>query len=138
MSASLRPAAAALIGLSGTLGMLSMVPPLWGDGWPFILAAATGASCMGYVFADCFGHSGRRGLALCLAGALMTTVFGAAVAGLCLGLVAALAPVGLIIGPLVVGQALLTSPPTLAIWVGTMTLAHLMMGLLRTRHLIPS
>ena len=138
MSFAHRLATAALIGTSGTMVMLAMLRTHWLAEWPFVLAAAIGASSMGFIFADCYGNPGRRGLGLCVFGALLTTFFGAAVAGLALGLAVAFTPAGLFFGPMAVGQALLTSPLTIATWIGTMAAAHLVMKQVRTRHLMPS
>lgn len=138
MPAFHRLAAAALIGTSGTLVMLAMLWPQWRSDWPFLIAAAIGAGSMGYLFADCFGQSGRRGLGLCVLGALLTTLCGAAVAGLGLGLVLGPTPIGVIVGPMAVGQALVTSPSALAIWIGTMAMAHALIGLVRTGLPVPS
>ncbi|CAN1573798.1 hypothetical protein MCELHM10_03505 [Paracoccaceae bacterium] len=133
-----RLVAALLIGSSGTLVMLSMLGTRWGGDWPFVIAAAIGAGASGFLYADCLGLPGRRGLGLCLLGAILTTVTGAAVAGLGLGIVVAMTPAGLFFGPMAVAQALLTSLPVLVTWIVTMTAAHLVMGQIRTRHLMPS
>jgi hypothetical protein len=137
MPFSHRLLAAILIGCSGLSVMLAMGWPHWHINWPFFIAAAIGAGGAGYLFADCFGAPGRRGLALGVLGAFLTTTTGAAVAGLGLGLVLAITPVGLILGPMAVGQALLTSPAALVTWIVSMALAHLLMGQVRSRHLIP-
>jgi hypothetical protein len=133
-----RLAAAALIGTSGTLVMLAMLWPHWRGDWPLLLAAAFGASLAGGALADFFGHPGQRGFGFGLAGALVATIFGAALAGLGLGAVIGSTLAGVIIGPMAVGQALVTSPLALATWAGTMAAAHLVMGQLRTRHLLPT
>jgi hypothetical protein len=133
-----RLVAAALIGTSGTLVMLAMFWPNWGLDWPLIPGAAIGASCAGYALADFFGHPGQTGFGFGLAGAVLATLCGAALAGLGFGIVLAQPLAGVVFGPIAVGQALLVSPPTLATWIATMTFANLAMGRLRTRHLMPS
>ena len=138
MQPSFRLASAGLIGLSGTSVMLAMLwPNLRGD-WPFLLAASLGASGAGYLFADCFGLPGRKGVGLCLLGALLSTFTGAALAGFGLGLCLALTPAGLIFGPMAVGQALLTSPQVLLTWGISMGLAQLLLVQVRDRHFLPS
>ena len=133
-----RLVAAALIGTSGTLVMLAMLWPHWRGDWPLLLAAAIGASFAGGALADFFGRPGQQGFGFGLAGALFATVFGAAIAGLGLGILIGPTLAGVIFGPMAVGQALLTSPLALVTWAGTLTATHLAMGLLRTRHLMPS
>lgn len=128
-----RLAAAALIGTSGTLVVLSML-----NEWPFVVAAALGAIASGYLFASWFGMPGWQGVGFCVLGAFLTTTTGAALAGLGLGLVIAMNPAGLLFGPMAVGQALLTSPLTLLTWIGSMAVAHLMMRQVRTPLPIPS
>jgi hypothetical protein len=138
MPSSHRLLTAALIGCSGLSVMLAMSWPHWTGGWPFFLAAAVSAAVAGYVFAGCFGRPGRGGWTLALLGALLTTLCGAALAGFGLGLAMDLTPVGIVFGPMAVGQALLTSPTALLTWVGSMSLAQLLMGQVRSRHLMPS
>ncbi len=118
--------------------MLAMSWPHWTGDWPFLLAATVSAALAGYLFADCFGQPGRGGWTLALLGALLTTLCGAALAGFGLGLAMGPTPVGIILGPMAVGQALLTSPTALLAWIGSMSLAQLLMGQVRSRHLMPS
>jgi hypothetical protein len=138
MPFSHRLLAAALIGCSGLSVMLAMGWPYWTGDWPFLLAAGASAAVLGYGFADCFGQPGRHGLGLGLIGALLTTLCGAALAGFGLGLVMGPTLAGAIFGPMAVGQALLTSPAALVTWIVSMALAHLLMGQVRSRHLMPS
>lgn len=118
--------------------MFSMLGAFWPVDWPFLLAAAIGASSTGYLFAGCFGHSGSQGIGLCVLGAVLTTISGAAVAGLGLGLVLAQTPAGLIMGPIAVAQALVTSPVAALTWAGSMVLAHLAMRGVRSGLTLPS
>lgn len=133
-----RPLAALLIGASGFFVMLTMVGSDLTYDWPLLLAATVGAGGTGYLFADCFGQTGRKGIGQFLLGACLSTFTGAAVAGLGLGLTLGMTPAGVILGPMAVGQALLTSPPVLAVWLASMTLTQAILVLTRRKPLLPS
>lgn len=133
-----RTVCALLIGASGATVMISMSAPHWNADWPLIFAATLGAGGAGYLYADLFGLSGRRGLGFWVLGVLLATFTGAAAAGLGLGLVLAQTPIGVIFGPMAVAQALLTSPVTLMAWIFTMAFAQWIMGQIRFGRLLPS
>lgn len=138
MPHSFRLLAALLIGASGFFVMLSMGGLNWAYDWPFLLAATIGAAGSGYFCAEFFGHTGQKGIGAFLLGACIATLAGAALAGFGLGLIIEMTPAGAILGPMVVGHALVSSPPVLVVWLASMTLAQVLLALTRPKPLLPS
>jgi hypothetical protein len=127
MPLSHRAAAAFLCAVSGFFVILAMGADFKGSDRASILAATLGAMVGGLLCANLFGRPGHAGNGFAILGAALSTIMGAALAGLVLGATLAHTLAGFIVGPLAVGYALVTSPLACAVWVITMAIVHLVM-----------
>ncbi len=118
--------AAALIAVSGALVMLAIGAPFAIVDLALVAFAAAGAFLAGLVCAKLFGQTGRDGDATAIVGAILSTLLGAAIAGLCVGF-SALGVRMVIMAPIFVAGAILTSPLVFPVWVTSMWAAHLAM-----------
>lgn len=127
MTIKTRLATAALVAVSGALVMIVI---LLTDGMgsikkpdlPFIWAAGAGAGMAGLLVAPLFGRAGRYRNLWAMAGAVLATTLGAALAGVMMepGMIGA----ALIIAPVFVGAALFEYPVSGLTWLLSMWLIH--------------
>jgi hypothetical protein len=97
-----------------------------------VMSAGGGAFIAGLVGASLFGRADRQGALMACAGAIFTTALGAAIAGLGIGLMIG-DPAVALLALQFVGQAILSSPGVLVVWIATMVGAHSVMSLLRRK-----
>jgi hypothetical protein len=117
-----------LIGLSGASVMAAM-----GQGYfdpAMLMVAALGAGLAGLPVASLFGGRGRDGALAALAGAVMATGLGAALAGFATTLMTGYAG-AILIAPAAVYGAILSQPMTALSWAGSMAGVHLLTRLAR-------
>ncbi len=122
--------AATLIAMSGASVMVAISPHFIEA--ELVLSAACGAFVAGIIGAPLFGQDTGQGMISAAIGAIFTTVAGAAIAGLGLGLVTAEIMV-VFVAPMVVAASIAAQPHTLLVWITTMAGAHLVMWFLRSR-----
>ncbi len=121
--------AACLIAMSGASVMVAMTGPQNIE-VDLVVSATCGAFIAGIFAAPLFGQPGQMGALSAAAGAVFGTAFGAAIAGLGLGLVTA-EPFAFLAAPIIVGAMIMVMPHVLIVWLATMAGTHLIMGFLR-------
>ncbi len=119
---------ATLIGLSGAATMLAMG---MGDvDLVMVVMAAGGAATAGLPVAGLFGGRGSEGAFAAMAGAVMATGLGAMLAGFGLALATGFGG-AVVMAPAAVAGAILSQPMTLLIWLGSMTVVHVLTWIAR-------
>jgi len=129
MSRPKRSDVAGAIGILGGLcgvaliafGDISALEYLWVNEVGLVFLAAIGAWAAGWVFAPLFGTDGWAGWVLALAGAILVTGLGSAIAGTLV-----FPPLGTVVAPLVLVNQAFEFPMLLLSWATLMSGLHLL------------